>query len=69
MSLHINRFLDRVKAAESRQQREVMIPMKDARDLVIDLTRLLAALEETRVSPTKTTEFDGGDIEIQGGSF
>ena len=44
MSLHINRFVDSVKAHEARGQREFMMPMKDAKDLHADITKLLMAM-------------------------
>jgi len=44
MSIHINRFIDSVKAHEARGQREFMMPLKDAKDLHADITKLLMAL-------------------------
>ena len=44
MSIHINRFIDSVKAHEARGQREFMMPMKDAKDLHADITKLLMAM-------------------------
>ena len=48
MSLHINRFLDRILAAESRQQRDVTMTVQEARALHTELTRLLLIAEELR---------------------
>ena len=66
MSLHISRFIDRIKAAESRGQRDMVISLQDAKDLHADITKLLLALQATatRSQPAAATE-----IEIQGGSF
>jgi hypothetical protein len=47
MSSPIDRFLDRVRACESRQQREVVMTLMEARDLHADITRLLLKLQET----------------------
>ena len=44
MSIHINRFVDSVKAHEARGQREFMMPIKDAKDLHADITKLLLAM-------------------------
>ena len=44
MSLHINRFIDSVKAHEARGQRDFIMPMKDAKDLHADITKLLLAV-------------------------
>ena len=46
MSIHINRFVDSVKAHESRGQRDFIMPMKDAKDLHRDITKLLLAVTE-----------------------
>jgi hypothetical protein len=68
MSLHISRFLDRIRAAESRHQREITMSLTEARDLHTDITRLLMQLNESKTasnqeSPSVTR------IEIQGGAF
>jgi len=67
MSLHINRFIDRVRAAESRQQREVTLPVTEARDLLADITRLLLKLESTS-APT-TAEPEVIEVQLSGGTF
>lgn len=67
MSLHITRFLDRIRAAESRQQREVTMTLIEARDLHTDITRILMQLNDMRsavIVPDQVTK-----IEIQGGAF
>ena len=66
MSLHINRFIDRIKAADARQQRDFTMSMSDAKDLHADITKLLLALQtlheqNTAVPLTNTTVvMDGG---------
>jgi len=45
MSSPIERFLNQVREAETRQQRELVIPLTHARDLHADITRLLLRLE------------------------
>jgi hypothetical protein len=68
MSLHINRFIDRLRSAESRQMREVTMTVNEARDLQADITKLLLALETLR-NQTSQTSAPVGDIEIDGGNF
>jgi hypothetical protein len=46
MSLHINRFIDLVKAHEARGQRDLVMPIRDAKDLHSDITKLLMAVTE-----------------------
>ena len=67
MSLHINRFIDRVRSQEHRGQRDLIMTMQEARDLQADLTKLLLALHMSHQSRDTTTPTD--TVEIDGGSF
>ena len=58
MSSPIERFLDRVRAAESRQQREIIFTMAEARDLHADITRLLLKLEERSTNGVTDIQID-----------
>ena len=66
MSLHINRFIDAVKAAESRNQKDFIMPMREAKDLHADITKLLLALELLRSQQAAPEVIQ---LEITGGSF
>jgi hypothetical protein len=70
MSLHINRFIDRIKAADARQQRDFTMSMSDAKDLHADITKILLALQtlyeqNTAAASTNPTV----DLEVNGGTF
>lgn len=69
MSLHIHKFIDAVKAAESRGQKDLQISLRDAKDLHADITKLLITLEQMR----KPDSPQGGDsvieVQITGGTF
>jgi hypothetical protein len=67
MSLHINRFVDAIKAAESRGQRDLTMTVRDAKDLHSDITKLLLTLQGMREQQEKT----GQTIEVtmDGGTF
>jgi predicted nucleic acid-binding Zn-ribbon protein len=67
MSLHINRFVDRIKAHESRAAREFSMPMQDAKDLHADITKLLLQVQELREQADKKQE--AIQVEFTGGSF
>jgi len=67
MSLHINRFIDLIKAAESRGQRDITMPVRDAKDLHGDITKLLLALQGMREQQEKTAQVV--EITMDGGSF
>jgi len=68
MSQHINRFIDRVRQAENRQQRDIVLSITDARDLHADITRLLLSLETVRQQPQVKSE-EVQEIQITGGTF
>jgi hypothetical protein len=66
MSLHINRFIDRLRAADARRQKDLVMSLQDARDLHADITKLLVAVQELQKDRQNTTTTD---IQIEGGSF
>lgn len=68
MSLHINRFVDSIKAHESRNQRDFTMTMRDAKDLHSDITKLLLTLEAMR-TPVSAPKDEMVSIELTGGSF
>ena len=67
MSLHIHRFVDLIKATESRGQRDLHMTLKDAKDLHADITKLLITLEQMRQTHTQPQVTN--NIELSGGSF
>lgn len=67
MSLHINRFIDAVKAAETRGQKDLVMSLRDAKDLHSDVTKLLLAMEQLRQNVQQSQEVV--QIELTGGSF
>ena len=67
MSLHINRFIDLIKAQESRGGRDVTLPLNDAKDLHADITKLLLTLEKLREDQSKVDEVV--KVELTGGTF
>lgn len=67
MSLHINRFVDSIKAHEARGQRDFTMTLRDAKDLHSDITKLLLTLEGMRnLRPAKEETIT---VEMSGGSF
>ena len=67
MSLHIHRFVDSIKAHEARGKRDFSMPMRDAKDLHADITKLLLTLEQMRAQQTRGAEII--EVQISGGSF
>ena len=66
MSPHINKFIDRVRSAEHRGQRDLVMTMAEARDLQADLAKLLLAMH-VAAQPQASTTVDA--VEINGGDF
>lgn len=67
MSIHINKFIDRIKANESRSQRDFIMTMTEAKDLHADITKLLLSLqvlleERQTAQPATSVELDGGSF-------
>lgn len=69
MSLHINRFVDRVRSAEHRGQRDFVMTLAEARELQADLVKLLLALQAMAEAQATATNTDSGAVEITGGGF
>lgn len=67
MSLHINRFIDLIKAQESRGGKDIVMPLRDAKDLHADITKLLLVIETLRTQ--LDTQSEPIKVEITGGSF
>ncbi len=67
MSLHINRFVDNIKAHESRNARDFTMSMRDAKDLHSDITKLLLTLQGMREQQAAAPEVI--TVELTGGSF
>jgi hypothetical protein len=48
MSIHIQKFIERVQGFEARATKDFTMPMKDAKDLHADITKLLLTLHNLR---------------------
>ena len=68
MLLHINKFVDRLKAAEGRALRELTLSLSEARDLHADITRLLVIVQDLHEQKQANTA-ETVDLEVDGGSF
>lgn len=68
MTMHINRFLDKMAVVESKQNKDVVLPIADARGLRDDIARLLADLHELNTTKS-STDSEVIQLEVKGGSF
>lgn len=69
MSIHIQKFVDRVRGCELRGSKDVILTITEAKDLHSDITRLLNTLEELRSSKEESTVEEVMQVTIEGGSF
>ena len=69
MSLHINKFIDRIKANESRGQRDFIMTMTEAKDLHADITKLLLSLQVLLERDQQNQADQVINVEIKGDDF
>jgi hypothetical protein len=69
MSLSINRFVDRVRTAEIKQQRDIIMTLREAQDLHTDITKLLIALTALQDEVNQKSSESVVRVEMDGGSF
>ena len=65
--IHIKRFIDRVASIESRQSKDVVIPLSDARGLRDELAKLL--IDHYEVTEGKKNTSEVIQVELVGGKF
>jgi len=65
--MHIKRFIDRVSNIESRQGKDVVIPLSDARGLRDELAKLL--IDHYAVTEGKKDTSEVIQVELVGGKF
>ena len=64
--IHIKKFMDKMSVVETKMNKDVVLPILDARGLRDDIARLLADLHELSNNNDKN---DVIDIQIKGSSF
>jgi hypothetical protein len=69
MTIHLVKFVDRVRGHEARGARDFVMTMSDAQDLHADITRLLADLHDLRNQIARQDQQEIIQIEIGGGTF
>ena len=70
MTVHLQKFVDRVRGHEARGARDFVMSITDAKDLHADITRLLIDLQTLRETTVKTPQADEViTVQMNGGSF
>lgn len=69
MTAHVQRFVERVRSAEHRGLREVVLSLNEAKDLHADITKLLAVIQELHERDQAAKAAGPENAEISGGTF
>jgi hypothetical protein len=67
MTVHLQKFVDRVRGHEARGSRDFVMSMSDAKDLHADITRLLLTLQT--LQENIKAEEEAITVQIGGGQF
>jgi len=69
MSLHLQKFVDRVRGHEARGARDFVMTLAEAKDMHADITRLLLELHDLRERASKPQAEEVITVQVGGGSF
>jgi hypothetical protein len=69
MTIHLQKFVDRVRGHEARGSRDFVMSMTDAKDLHADITRLMLELHDLRELAVSATQESVITVQVGGGSF
>jgi len=69
MTIHLQKFVDRVRGHEARGSKDFIMSMADAKDLHADITRLLIDLQNLREQSTMDSQPEVITVQMNGGSF
>jgi hypothetical protein len=69
MTVHLQRFVDRVRGFEARGAKDFTMSMSDAKDLHADVTRLLLELQTFKEQALKEPKNEVIQVSMDGGTF
>jgi len=69
MSLHLQKFVDRVRGHEARGSKDFIMTLAEAKDMHADITRLLLELHDLRSRVSKSVTEEVITVQVGGGSF
>jgi len=67
--LHINNFVDKIKFFESKNSKDFIMPMHEAKNLHADITKLLLAVHELQHQTPTTSNNNDSQSTVSGGSW
>lgn len=70
MTIHIQKFIDRLRGSESRGAKDFVMSIQDAKNLHADITKLLLDLQNIKNSnQTVSSSEDTLTVQMDGGTF
>ena len=69
MSMHLQKFVDRVRGHEARGSKDFIMTLAEAKDMHADITRLLLELHDLRSRVSKSVTEEVITVQVGGGSF
>ena len=67
--IHINNFVDKIKALETQNSKQFAMTMREAKDLHADITKLLLALQVLQEGKTKGSGNEVIQVELRGDTW
>lgn len=69
MSIHLQKFIERVRGNDVRGGKDFIMPMKDAKGMAADLTELLLELRTLKEAALQPQKEEVIEIKLSGGKF
>ena len=69
MSIHLQKFVERLQGFEARGAKDFIMPLSDAKGMHADLTRLLLELTDLKESAIAAQDDQVISVKVEGGSF
>ena len=69
MSIHLQRFVERLQGFEARGAKDFTMPIADAKGMHADLTRLLLELTALKEAAVTAQDNEVISVKVEGGSF
>jgi len=69
MSLHLQKFIERVRGHEFKGNKDFIMPMTDAKGMAADLTELLLELRMLKESSNTVSKEEIIEVSVSGGRF
>jgi len=69
LSIHLQKFIERVRGNDLRGGKDFVMPMKDAKGMAADLTELLLELRTLKEAAIRPPKEEVIEIKLSGGKF